>query len=223
MKPDEKNKLLRIANSFNLSSSQQGLLQDYVRLLQEWNYRVNLVSSGDLSRLVDKHIAESLWFCHDLVVGEASTVLDLGSGGGFPGIPMKIAKSGLSIVLLESRRNKVLFLREAVERLGLERVRVICARAESLPGADRTFQPVELVVCRAVATLVKLARWGMPLLAPHGRIAALKGGDIAAELADLRAENPSSAIEVMSIDARFGPTAADRTNKQMVMIRSSNP
>jgi len=223
MKPEEKNKLLRIANSLNLSQSQQEQLEAYVLMLREWSGRVNLISTGDAAKIVDKHIVESLWFCHESILDGAATVLDLGSGGGFPGIPMKIATPGLEMALLESRRNKALFLREAIERLCMKNIRVLCERAENLAGMDSGFRPVELVVCRAVATLVKLARWGAPLLVPGGRIAALKGGDIGPELAEWRRENPGADIAVMEIDERFGPAAANDSGKMMVIMRFSNP
>lgn len=113
------------------------LFQSYVALILAWNARGNLISRGDESRIVRRHVVESL-ACLPFVdrfsvtKGTPTSLLDLGSGAGFPGIPLKIVRPGLSIVLLESRRMRTLFLRKAISDLRLQGIEVWNARAEQL-------------------------------------------------------------------------------------------
>jgi 16S rRNA G527 N7-methylase RsmG len=104
----------------------------YLGSLVAWNVRSNLVAAGDRDRLVRRHIVESLGCVPLLDELGGSTLLDLGSGGGFPGIPIKLVRLGLEIALVESRRMKSLFLRRTIESLGLRGTPVWQARVETI-------------------------------------------------------------------------------------------
>lgn len=110
---------------------------------------------------------------------ERASVVDVGSGAGLPGIPLAVLRPDLRVTLLESLLRRVSFLELAVEELGLaDRVRVVRGRAEEHR------ESYDVVTCRAVAPLPRLLDWCEPLLAPSGRLVALKGSTAAAELAD---------------------------------------
>ena len=115
-------------------------LSDYLDLLMKWNARMNLTAIRDPGEIVRRHFGESLFAARNLP--PCVTLLDLGSGAGFPGLPIQLARPELQIVLAESQNKKATFLREAVRALGLK-TEVWGARAETLP-ADRRFDVVTL-------------------------------------------------------------------------------
>ena len=145
----------------------------YERQIQEWSQRVNLVSKGDRSRLKSRHFLDSLSGLPYLPRTEHS-LLDLGSGGGLPGIPMKIARPGTRVTLLESGRMKSLFLQHVTKVLGLDELRVWKARAEDI-SKEEDFVGYDVVVCRAVGALPLLWKLSRPLLNPTGYMLAFKG------------------------------------------------
>jgi len=116
------------------------------------------------------------------LVDNASRAVDLGSGGGLPGIVVAILRPDLEITLLEPLLRRSTFLVECVERLQLDNVQVLRARAEEVVG-DLL---VDVVLARAVAPLAQLAQWAVPLLASNGELLALKGAHAEAEVAEAR-------------------------------------
>lgn len=190
-----------LPTSFPLSAAQLALFEDYVRLLLEWNPRAGLVSKADenASRLIKRHIVESLGLVATNLLSENAAVLDLGSGGGFPGVPLKITRPDLKITLLDSRRMKSLFLQEVVRRLNLEKAEVVCARAESL---DESFKSrFDFVVVRAVTNLAKLWQWAIPVLKNGGSLLAQKGGDLDQELKELSSAFPGISVKKVNYPA----------------------
>lgn len=118
-------------------------LSDYLDLLIKWNARMNLTAIRDPEEIVRRHFGESLFAARHLPACE--TLLDLGSGAGFPGLPIQLARPGLAVVLAESQNKKATFLRETVRLLGLP-TEVWSARAETLPAGRR----FDVVTLRAV-------------------------------------------------------------------------
>ena len=155
-----------------------------VELYREWNERINVVSRKDIDHLYEHHILHSLAIARYLELHYSSTVLDgasvldLGTGGGFPGIPLALEYPGASFTLCDSIGKKIKVAQAVADGLGLANVRCVNARAESL-GED-----FDWVVTRAVASLEDLYPW------VKGRfrrsILCLKGGDVASEIAVLR-------------------------------------
>ncbi len=154
-------------------------LHRYAALLRRWNRAFNLVSRRDEAELERRHLLDSLVAAPFL---RGPRVLDLGSGAGLPGIPLAVARPALAFVLADRRARRTRFLEEAVAALGLENVRVATVdvrRWEEGRGAFGT------VVARAVAPLPELAALARPLLAPEGRLVAIKGPRLEEELAGL--------------------------------------
>ncbi len=120
------------------------LLRSYAGLLYHWSGRLNLVSRGDRGRLATKHLLPALALVALVRELPHQEILDLGSGAGLPGIPLRIMLPGTSFILVESRRRRASFLREVIRRLELDRVEVVNLRIEQMP--PRT---VDLVVSRA--------------------------------------------------------------------------
>ncbi len=141
-------------------------LSTYLDLLVKWNARTNLTAIREPEEMVSRHFGESLFTARHLP--ECKTLLDFGSGAGFPGIPIQLALPDLRVTLAESQNKKAAFLREAVRTLGLA-TRVWADRAENLPAGTQ----FDVVTMRAVDNPALALRGAWPLLSPGGVIAHL--------------------------------------------------
>src|SRR5215469_4859535 len=129
-------------------------LSEYLDLLLRWNARTNLTAIRNPDEIVRRHFGESLFAATHL--GDPDTLLDLGSGAGFPGLPIALLRPEIRVILAESQNKKATFLREAVRTLGLPNVEVWAARAESLP-AERRFHTVTLRAVDDMAVAIAAA------------------------------------------------------------------
>lgn len=154
-------------------------LLDYLALLARWNATYNLTAIRDPHEMLVKHLLDSLAIAP--FVRGVATLADLGTGPGLPGIPLAIATPALAVTLVESNGKKARFLREAVRRLALGNASVVEARIEALQPAP----PFDAITARALASLADILRLGGHLLAPNGRLLAMKGADFDAEIATL--------------------------------------
>ncbi len=169
---------------FDLSEAQVQAFVAYERMIRQWNRLAGLVSSKDLDRLVSRHFLDSLSLARILVPLRGARVLDVGSGGGFPGIPLKICCPGIDLTLLEPREKPWFFLRQVVASLSLKPVSLVRKRAESLSGRDDAGDRFQLVLARALAPLDRLVKVCSPLVCPGGILVAYKGSRWAQELAE---------------------------------------
>ncbi|OFZ86147.1 MAG: 16S rRNA (guanine(527)-N(7))-methyltransferase [Betaproteobacteria bacterium RBG_16_64_18] len=151
-----------------LGKDQQGLLLQYLVLLDKWNQVYNLTAIRDLTKMVEAHLLDSL-SAVPLLAGES--VLDVGSGAGLPGIPIAVAKPGWEVTLLDSNHKKAAFLRQAVAELALKNANVVCERVESWVAPKK----FEVIISRAFSDLGEFVSLAGGLLAPGGVIAAMKG------------------------------------------------
>ena len=157
-----------------------GALLAYLALLLRWNAAYNLTAIRDPGEMLVKHVFDSLAMAPH--VRDLATLADLGTGPGLPGIPLALATPGLAVALVESNGKKARFLRECVRQLALApRVRVLESRAEAVdePGA------FEAITARALDRLAGILAVGGHLVAPEGRLLAMKGVHPADELAEL--------------------------------------
>ncbi|NOY60900.1 MAG: 16S rRNA (guanine(527)-N(7))-methyltransferase RsmG [Calditrichaeota bacterium] len=192
-----KKNLDTLAIDFNLSQKQYSQFSAFVELLEQWNKKTNLVSRGDVSKIVSKHIRESIAFSKADIILENICALDLGAGAGFPGVPLKIIVPSLKLTLLDSRKMKTLFLRQVVQELSFSGTDVICERAEDYSTfPDR--QEFDVVFCRAVAKTEKLWLWSKDLLKDEGVLVAQKGGDVSDEMNQLKRIFPHVSVRLKS-------------------------
>jgi 16S rRNA (guanine527-N7)-methyltransferase len=168
------------ALDIGLDKDQVGRLERYLTLLQKWNRVYNLTAIRDPQRMVTHHLFDSLVVVPYIA---GPRVLDVGSGAGFPGIPLAIARHDFHVTLLDSNQKKIAFLRQAVAELDLANVEV---RAERVEGW-RTNARFETVVSRAFAQLSEFVEKTRHLLASGGMLAAMKGAYPSEELASLPA------------------------------------
>jgi 16S rRNA (guanine527-N7)-methyltransferase len=160
-------------------------LADHLRLLLAWTAAINLTSVHDPAEAVQVHTLDALSAVPVLRARSIDAFLDLGSGGGLPGIPLAVALPARRAILVDSTRKKASFLATVVAALGLaDRVGVAAERAEVLALDPRHRERWPAVTARAVASLADLVELAFPLLLPGGLLLAWKSGDRAGELAD---------------------------------------
>lgn len=164
-----------------LTPHQRGLFETYYRELTDWNRRINLTAIVGYQKVQTRHFLDSLSVALALPPG-ASRVIDIGTGAGFPGVPLKIALPHLHMVLVESVAKKTAFLRHLLSSLGLEGVEVLTGRAEEAAHRPGYREAFDAVLSRAVAPLTVIAELALPLARMGGRAIAQKKGDISAEL-----------------------------------------
>lgn len=181
--------LLRL-NGLQLSQDQQDKLLQYADLLIEWNGKVNLISRKDEENVLSRHILHSLALAMpevtDSELPEGGNVLDIGTGGGLPGIPLAIVRPDIQIKLVDSIQKKITAVSDMIARLGLTNAQAFVGRAEEMRKAKK-LQPIfETVVSRAVAPLDELTGWVKNLVLPGAFLYSLKGGDLTDEIARTR-------------------------------------
>lgn len=173
---DSDRRLLRDgAENFGLLLSAADLdrFAQYLSLIQKWAGKVSLTALRGEREIVLKHFLDSL-SVHPLLADDGF-VLDLGAGIGCPGIPLKIVRPSLKLLLLESKAKKVSFLNQVIRTLGLREARALAQRAESSLFQEGLAGQVDVVVARAVGKLDWLVRLSAPYLKPGGRLIAMKG------------------------------------------------
>ncbi len=178
----------------SLSSGQRERLQTYYQELSCWNQRMNLTAIVDYDEVLVKHFLDS--FTVSLVLPEDvkshGRLMDVGSGGGFPGIPLKVLYPHMGLTLLDSVGKKTRFLQHLVETLGLDNVEVCTGRAEELAHRPHLREGFDVVVSRGVATMRVLMELTLPYCRVGGRVVTMKKGDIEQELG-----NAGHAMEVL--------------------------
>ncbi|HYD47966.1 MAG TPA: 16S rRNA (guanine(527)-N(7))-methyltransferase RsmG [Terriglobales bacterium] len=161
---------LGYAEAFRAPSEEQLVqLQTYLEILQLWRTRLSLISVEDPQLVVREHVVDSLallpW------VEDGRRVADLGSGGGFPGVPLAIFRPGVAVTLIESRRKRASFLSEVARRLNLANVVVLPERGEDAASRGVKF---DLTVCRAFAAIGDILKVALPLTNAGGTVIAMK-------------------------------------------------
>jgi len=167
----------------NLTEEQKNQFAQLGDLYKEWNAKINVISRKDIENLYEKHVLHSLTLTKLVHFKDDSDILDLGTGGGFPGIPLAIFFPNVNFTMIDGTKKKITVVQEVAKVLGLKNVNAQQMRAEEMKKVKFDF-----VVTRAVATLDKLMLWSRRLIKkehihaiPNGLI-ALKGGNLKAEI-----------------------------------------
>jgi len=177
--------LRRVAAEMNLgvTEEQYALFGCFCDFLLEYNQKVNLTRITEPMEVAAKHFGDSLAVLEPNIFLPGSSVVDVGTGAGFPGIPLAIMRPDIQVTLMDSLRKRTAFLEEAVQRLDLRNVKVVWTRAEEM-GRDPLYRErFDIALARAVAPLNVLAELCLPLLKKGGIFLAMKGPKAEEELA----------------------------------------
>ncbi|MCI9246729.1 MAG: 16S rRNA (guanine(527)-N(7))-methyltransferase RsmG [Clostridia bacterium] len=173
----------------NLLEEQQNQFYQYMQLLLEWNEKMNLTAITEPQEILTKHFIDSISVVP--YIKEGDKILDIGTGAGFPGIPLKIVLPQNSFTLLDSLNKRIHFLQEVVEQLKLENIEAVHGRAEEFCKEDRR-EGYHIVVSRAVAKLNVLLEYMLPFTKVGGKCICMKALEIEEELEDAK-----KAIEIL--------------------------
>ncbi len=171
-----------------LNDNQQTRLLAYLELLTKWNRVYNLTAIRDPYQMLVQHLLDSLAILPHLSQGTPSNLLDVGSGGGLPGVVLAIAQPAWKVTLNDIVHKKTAFLQQAKVTLALPNVAVVTGRVESLQPGVEVEQPFDIILSRAFAKLADFVSLARHLLAPGGSIWAMKGAQPATEIEALPAD-----------------------------------
>ncbi|MDD2233344.1 MAG: 16S rRNA (guanine(527)-N(7))-methyltransferase RsmG [Desulfitobacteriaceae bacterium] len=209
-------KLVMKNNGIILSDQQLAQFCLYGDLLLEWNKKMNLTRIVDPQEMILKHFLDSLSINQYL---DGCIIADIGTGAGFPGIPLKIVRQDLKLYLVDSLKKRIEFLREVILRLGLKEVEIIHVRAEEM-GRNRLYRAgFDIVTSRAVARLPVLLEYTIPLLKEKGIFIAMKGSQTEDELAEAKSALVKLGAEVVKV-AKFS-LGVKAEHRSIIIIRKT--
>ena len=163
---------------------------EYMNLLLEWNEKINLTAIIEPREIILKHFIDSLTI--NKYIEKNKTIADVGTGAGFPGIPLKIYRSDLNVTLVDSLNKRINFLNEVVSKLDLKDINTVHSRVEDFGKDKRYREKFDYVTARAVANLSTLSEYLIPISKVNGKCICMKGSEIEEEL-----ENSKTAINIL--------------------------
>jgi len=207
-------------NSIVLDKAQIDLLERYHRELVHWNNSVNLVSRKDVDFLIERHLIHSLMLLRYVEFPHKARVLDLGTGGGLPGLPIKIARQDLRVTLVDSIAKKIKIVDMMARHTGLKDLDAVRMRVEDMATISKYKSAFNVIVSRAVAPLKDLAHWSGGVRAPGAVLAVLKGGNLTDEISEFKTAFPNVSVIEHDINVHGLPWFLQE-NKKVVECRFS--
>jgi 16S rRNA (guanine527-N7)-methyltransferase len=223
-------------NGIPVTEEQLYQLNRYVELLLNWNKKINLISRKDEDNVWAYHILHSISLLLKIKLSEGSRIVDIGSGGGLPGVPLKILRPDISLLCLDATRKKVHAVMQIVEEIKLDNVNVIWGRAEEVGMQPKYYQTFDFAIARAVCQLDELIALSINFLAkknfsrlsefpqyderidPHApALIAFKGGELKQELDTARRTYPD--VNIKTIDLIFnGSEKLIASDKKILLV-----
>ncbi len=204
------------ANSFGVEVSAEAgaRLARFVDELLRWNRKFNLTSITQPAEIAEKHLLDSVALVPRVPPG--ATVLDAGTGGGFPGVPLAILRPDVQVVLVDRTEKKVLFLKSALASTGVDNARALHARLEGDPTAER-ISPCDVAVSRAFVAPEEWLRFGAAYVRPGGRVVAMLGTEEPSEVVEKAGVPPGEVIEASG----YRLTSGDRRGIVVRLVRGN--
>ncbi|UNK18481.1 16S rRNA (guanine(527)-N(7))-methyltransferase RsmG [Paenibacillus sp. N3/727] len=169
-------------SGITLNEKQLDQFENYYKILVEWNEKMNLTGITDRDQVYTKHFYDSVSLAFYIDMEKVSSLADIGSGAGFPGIPLKICFPHLRLTIVDSLNKRINFLKHVADSIGLEQVELLHGRAEEIARKHGHRDGFDLVTARAVARMAVLNEFCLPFVKVGGQFAAMKGSDPSDEL-----------------------------------------
>lgn len=166
--------------TIKLSVEQLEKFYSYMSLLLEWNEKMNLTAITEPNEIILKHFIDSLTILNE--INNNSKVVDVGTGAGFPGIPLSIANESLKITLVDSLNKRLIFLQEVIDKLELKNIEIVHSRAEDFGQNKKYRESFDIATSRAVANLSTLSEYLIPLVKINGKCICMKASDVEEEI-----------------------------------------
>ena len=193
-----------------LSLEQITKFYKYYQLLIEWNKKINLTAITEISEVISKHFIDSIAILPILEQGKGLSLLDLGTGAGFPGVPLKIAEPSFKVDLVDSLRKRTDFLTMLISELELKEIKAIHSRAEELGKVKEHRENYDVVSSRAVAKLSILSEYCLPFVKVGGKFISLKGPKAADEVKEAEQALEELGGKVQSIKELVLPATEEK-------------
>lgn len=209
--------------NIRLTDDQKSQFDLYYELLIEWNRVMNLTGITDYDEVNLKHFTDSLTISRIIDMAQINTLIDVGTGAGFPGIPIKIAFPHIKVYLLDSLNKRIKFLNEVIKKLGLKNIYAFHGRAEDFAKDRQYREKFDVCVSRAVANLPTLSEYCIPFVKTGGYFVSYKGGDSDEEV--IRSENAITLLggEIENTDRFFLPDTDMGRTLIKIRKRKSTP
>lgn len=207
------------AQGIALSPKQLEQFELYFTELVSWNEKMNLTGITDREQVYMKHFYDSLSLAFFMNMGEVNTLADIGSGAGFPGIPLKICFPHLKLTIVDSLSKRISFLQHVCDTLQLKNVQLIHGRAEDVARQFIHRDAYDLVTARAVARLALLNEFCLPFTRKDGFFAAMKGNDPSEELTEAKRSFKELRAELLKVESFTLPI--EESARHIVIIRKS--
>ncbi len=204
-------------NSINPEIFQMERLAHYAELLTQKNEEVNLVSRKDIENLIENHIFISA-FISRFIPEKSSFFLDIGTGGGLPGIPIAIMKPTLRGILVDSTKKKIEAVNEFINKLKLSNVSTSSERVEEEEFIKNYQNKFDLIVSRGTTSLIILMRYSVPLIKEKAFILAMKGGDVEEELETARLKWGHYIKKATKIELGYKPTNVRNIKEKKLVV-----
>jgi 16S rRNA (guanine527-N7)-methyltransferase len=204
-----------------LTDEKLELFQLYYETLVEWNEKMNLTAITDREEVFLKHFYDSITLSFHFDVSKVESIADIGSGAGFPSLPLKIVFPHLKVTIVDSLNKRITFLKHLVEQLGLKDVNLVHGRAEDLGNQPAFRDRFDLVTARAVARLNVLSEFCLPFCRVGGHFIAMKGAKAEEEVSEA-----SKAIRTLGgrlVDAPSFSLPLETSHRQIIIIHKEKP